>query len=212
MVPGDAPHKFPRIKEGVMQFVGRCLRISGLLVVVILGSTSGVQSQDLFREMNQVKSDLSSLKNEVNDLKRLVFELRKVVLEQAMASGRQPVGEGEAKGRKEEKETPPVDDEQITKTACRAVGQFFVEAESALRSADSSVATTKMNQALRKVTSALRGYSGTHRVNKLLRIYEGLAWSTYTAVQLRQSITGNEDFLNTLRKHKQKYIETCPRE
>jgi hypothetical protein len=201
------------MKEGVMLIAGKCSRISCILMIVFLASISNVQSQDLFREMNQVKSDLSSLKNEVNDLRRLVYELRKVVLEQAMGSGRQARGEVEAKvQKKEEKEAAPVDEEQITKIACRAVGQFFVEAESALRSRDPSIARVKMNVALRKLTSALHDYSRTHRVSKLLRIYDGLAWNTYAAVQLSDSITGNEDFLATLKRHKQKYSETCPGE
>lgn len=195
-----------------MMMLGKCSRVSCFLVVIFLASLSGVQSQDIFHELNQVKSDLSSLKNEVSDLKRLVYELRRAVLEQAMTSGRQERGGGEAKDQiKKEKKPSPVDEEQITKIACRAVGEFFVEAESALRSNDSSVARTKMTKALQKLTSALHDYS-THRVSKLLNIYDGLAWSTYTAVQLSDSVTGNEDFLAQLRRHKQKYIETCPRE
>ncbi len=194
-----------------MHIVGTCTKISFFLMVVFLASISTAQSQDVFRELNQVKSDVATLKSEVNDLKRLVFELRKVVLEDSMASGRQAGKKTGAEGRKKEaKPAAPVDDEQITKIACRAVGQFFEEAESALRSRDSSAATTKMNKALDKLTSALHDYSRTHRVSKLVSIYEGLAWNTYTAVQLRGSITGNEDFLAKLKKHKQRYLETCP--
>lgn len=190
--------------------VGRCLRICCLLIAILLASVSGVQSQDIFHEMNQVKSDLSSLKSEVNDLRRLVYELRSAMVKQAMAPERQ--AQEEVKDRSDEEKKPsPESEEQITKIACEAVGQFFVEAESALRSSSASVARTKMNGALRKLTSALQDYSRTHRVSKLLRIYDGLAWSTYVAVQLSDSITGNEDFLAQLRSHKQKYIETCPR-
>jgi hypothetical protein len=133
-------------------------------------------------------------------------------LEQALASTPKAPPKIEAKNlKRQEKKTTPADEKQITKTACQAVGEFFVEAESALRASDSSVARTKMNNALRRMTSALDEYSRTHRVNKLLKIYDGLAWSTYTAVELRQSIAGNEDFLKALRKHKQKYLETCPK-
>lgn len=196
-----------------MQLVGKCSRISGFLMVILLVSISTVQSQDIFREMSQVKSDLSSLKNEVNDLKRLVLELRRVVLEQAMAPTRQAPENLEARDQaKEEKKTSPKDEEQITKIACKSVGQFFAEAEAALRSSDPSIARSKMHNALQKLTLALRDYSRTHRVTKLLRIYDGLTWDTYTAVQLRDSISGNEGFLAQLRKHKKKYLDTCPKE
>ena len=197
-----------------MQIVGRCSKISCFLMLILLASISNVQSQDIFQQVNQVKSDLANLKAQVNDLRNLVLELRRIVLEQAIASGGLRVpGEVQTKDKaNEEKKTTPADEKQITKIACRAVGQFFEEAESALRSSDSSQARTKMNRALEKMTSALHDYSRTHRVSKLLNIYDGLTWSTYTAVQLRQSITGNQDFLAQLRKHKQKYLETCPRE
>ncbi len=196
-----------------MQFIGKCSKIFCFLIAILLVSMSNVQSQDIFREMSQVKSDLSTLKNEVNDLKRLVLELRRVILEQVIvpagqAPGTVRVGDQAKKGKK----PSPKDEEQITKIACKSVGQFFVEAEAALRSSDPSIARSRMHNAMQKLTLALQDYSRTHRVTKLLRIYDGLAWDTYTAVQLRQSITGNEDFLAQLRKHKKKFIETCPKE
>lgn len=195
-----------------MHGAGTCSRICCFLVVVLLAPLSTARSQDLFSEMSRVKSDLAVLKSEVNDLKRLVLELRNVVLEQVMATADQTGGRTGVSDRSEDAKPPtPAEEEQITKTACRAVGQFFEEAESALRMSDSSRATTKMNEALKKLTSALKDYSRTHRVSKLVGIYEGLAWNTYTAVQLRESVTGNADFLEKLRKHKQRYLETCPK-
>ena len=85
-----------------MHIVGTCTKISFFLMVVFLASISTAQSQDVFRELNQVKSDVATLKSEVNDLKRLVFELRKVVLEDSMASGRQAGKKTGAEGRKKE--------------------------------------------------------------------------------------------------------------
>lgn len=194
-----------------MCIFGKCLRISCFLMVLLLASISTAQSQDIFREVSQVKSDLSSLKSEVNNLRNLVLEMRSVVLEQAMDCGPTAPREVQVKNRKkEEKQPQPVNEEEITKIACRVVGQFFEEADSALRSRDPSTATPKMKKAFQKMTSALREYSRTHRVSKLLRIYDGLAWDTYTAVELRQSTSGNEDFLKALNRHKQKYIDTCP--
>jgi hypothetical protein len=195
-----------------MKELGMYSRVSCLLVVVFIALASNAQSQDVFREMDQIKSEVSKLRSELNDLKSMVYEMRRVMLESAAAQGRKAP---EKVAPKEEKATKPqsaVSEEQLTRIICKAVGQFFSEAEAALRSSDPSTAQTSMNEALQKLVRKLHGYSGTHRVSKLLNIYEGLAWSTYTAVQLSQSIQGNQDFLKVLRKHKQRYLDTCPKE
>lgn len=194
-----------------MKVLGMYSRVFWLLAVAFVALTSNAQSQDVFREMDQIKSEVAKLKNELNDLKSMVFEMRRVVVESATARGRQAPEKAAPKEEKAAKSEAP-DEEQLTRIICKAVGEFFSEAESALRSSDPSAAETEMNNALQKLTRTLHGYSGTHRVSKLLNIYDGLAWSTYSAVQLRQSISGNEDFLKVLRKHKQRYIDTCPKE
>lgn len=181
------------------------------MLVVCLAFTSNVQAQDLFREMNQLKGEVAGLKQELADLRNLVFELRKAMLEYALAPDRKAPEKVSPKEEEAVKKTPAPDEEQLTKIICQAVGRFFGEAEKALRARNASTATSEMKKALHKLNSSLHGYSGTHRVSKLLKIYEGLAWDTYTAVQLRQSVAGNEDFLKVLRKHKQRYIDTCPR-
>jgi ribosomal protein L12E/L44/L45/RPP1/RPP2 len=195
-----------------MKELGMYSRVFWLLAVVFVALTSNVQSQDVFREMDQIKSEVAKLKNELNDLKSLVYEMRRVVVESATSPGRQAPEKAAPKEEKAAKKEAPLDEEQLTRIICKAVGEFFSEAESALRLSDPSAAETEMNNALQKLTRTLHGYSGTHRVSKLLNIYDGLAWSTYSAVQLRQSISGNEDFLKVLRKHKQRYIDTCPKE
>lgn len=197
---------------GDMKKLGMHSRVLWLLVIVFAALTSNVQSQDVFREMDQIKSEVAKLKTELNDLKSLVYEMRRVVLESATAQKQQTPEKVAPQEEKAAKKGAPMDEEQLTKIICAAVGRFFSEAESALRSSDPSTAETEMNNARQKLTRSLHGYSGTHRVSKLMNIYDGLAWSTYTAVQMRQSITGNEDFLKVLRKHKQRYMETCPKE
>ena len=57
-----------------------------------------------------------------------------------------------------------------------------------MRSADSPVAQTTMKKALRNMNLALHEYANTHRVSKLLAMYEGLAWDTYAAVELAGSV------------------------
>lgn len=196
----------------VMKKRGRYWRAIWLTLATFLALAPNVLAQDLFREMNQLKKEVAELKQELGDLRNLVIELRRAMLKSVEESGRQITEKSRPTEEKAVKETPAPDEEQMTKTICRAVGQFFSEADVALRSRDASSATSEMDKALHKLYSAVHPYSGTHRVSKLLDIYEGLAWSTYTAVQMRQSVSGNEDFLKALNKHRQRYIDTCPKQ
>lgn len=186
-------------------------KIPWLLVAMLLVFTSTVQSQDLSQEMDKVKTDLSKVKSELNEIMGLVHELRTTILESVIAQSLQAQEKTAQKGAKAVKEAPPLTDEQLTRIICPAVGTFFSEAEAALAKSDTRSAESGMEKALRNLTSTLHGYTGSHRVSKLLNIYEGLAWDTYMAVRLRRATGGNEGFVKVLRKHKQKYIDTCPK-
>jgi hypothetical protein len=195
-----------------MRNAGRWGKISCLLVVIFLGAISDVRSQDLFREMDDLKKEISDVKGELSDLRNLVFQLREALLKSVTTLTPQPP---EKVPPKEEKATKPgtaPDDKELTRVICKAIGQFFSEAEIALQASDSGAADTKMDEAFRKLTASLKGYERTHRVSKLLDIYQGVAWDTYVAVASRGSVQGNQQFLEYLRKHKQKFIETCPRD
>jgi hypothetical protein len=173
---------------------------------------SSAQSQDLFREMDQVKQDLSALKEEVDKLRNLVYELRSAALTSAGSQEQRPPEnlppQKEPTGRPKE---GAADEQEITKTICPAVGKFFSEADASLRMSDPSAAQDRMNAAFRDLNATLRKYARAHRVSKLLNIYQGLAWDTYVAVELRGAIQGNQDFIETLERHKRKYAETCPK-
>jgi len=162
--------------------------------------------------MDQLKKELSDLKNEVNNLRSIVYDLRKAALKSTAAPAEQTPEKAPPKEEKAAKSEPPADDKQITKVACQAVGKFFQEAEASVRASNASTAQARMRKALQNMNSALEAYAKTHRVSKLLNIYEGLAWDAYVAVELRQSVQGNEEFLKTLQQHKQKYRDTCPKE
>ena len=125
-----------------------------------------------------------------------------------------PKKESRAQEGKEESVPKPeaaADEKQVTKDVCQAVGKFFTEVETILRAPDSSIAEEEMRKAFRTMNSTLQSYATTHRVSKLLNIYEGLAWDAYVAVELRQGIQGNQEFIEALKKHKRKYVETCPK-
>ncbi|MBI5248007.1 MAG: hypothetical protein HY912_00810 [Desulfomonile tiedjei] len=182
-----------------------------LLVIIIIGSASSAQSQDIFSEMDRVKKDLSNLRDEVNQLRNLVYELRASALK---AAAPQELPQAEKPKPVQEKaiqpETP-VSDEELTKTICQSVGKFFSEVDVSLRANDSSAARERMRSAFRELNSILQKYADAHRVSKLLSIYQGLAWDTYVAVELSRSVQGNEEFIKAIERHKKKYAETCPK-
>lgn len=195
-----------------MQNIGTWLRIFFLLIVIFPLSELNAQSQDVFREMNQLKEDLSALKNEVDNLRNLVYELRSAALKSAASQEQRPP---ETSPPPQEPATKPeasaADEQEITRIICPAVGKFFAEADASLRMSDPSAAQDRMRAAFKALNATLQKYAQTHRVSKLLNIYQGLAWDTYVAVELRGAIQGNRDFVETLERHKRKYADTCPK-
>jgi len=186
------------------------LWVFSLLAVVSLGSISDAQSQDVFREIDQVKRDVSDLRNELNDLKNQFYGLRQAVL-RSVASQDQRAPGTPPKEEPIVKQEPSLDEKQLTDSICQAVGKFFEQVDAALAMRDSGAADDRMRNAFHKLNSTLQEYSKLHRVSKLLGIYEGLAWDTYVAVELTGSVQGNEDFLKVINAHKRKYNETCPK-
>jgi len=174
---------------------------------------SGVQAQDIFSEMDQVKRQVSDLKDQVQDLRNLVFEMRKVLLHNISAQTAKPETKAPPKQepKAKQKPEPAPSEEELTNIICQAVGDFFREAETVMRGDDAEAAQSGMRKAMKKLNSRLQPYSETHRASKLLNIYEGLTWDTYTAVELSQSVAGNQDFLKVLAQHKRKYLDTCPK-
>jgi vacuolar-type H+-ATPase subunit I/STV1 len=197
---------------GCMKNIWMLWRIAVFSLVAFLGSIPCAHSQDVLRDLNQVKSELSDLRNEVSQLRTLVYSLREAVLKSVTSHDQETVKKTPPKESQPApmKKQKPVDEKEITRSACQAVGKFFTEVDASLRASDEKVAEARMREALRHMNSALSDYAHTHRVSKLLNIYEGLAWDTYVAVELRQSIQGNQGFLDALKRHKKKYRETCP--
>jgi len=185
-------------------------RIALLALAIFFGSISNAHSQDLFRDMDQVKRELSDLKNEVSQLKTLVYSLREVVLKSVTAQDQSPSEKTPSKEEKPAKPEAAVDEKEVTREVCQSVGKFFTEVDAGLRASDDAATEAKMRAAFQTMNASLRKYTSTHRVSKLLNIYEGLAWDTYVAVELRGATQGNEEFLEALNRHKRKFRETCP--
>jgi flagellin-specific chaperone FliS len=183
-----------------------------LITVAFLTLCSHALSQDLFRETENLKTEIAQLRSEVNELKSLVYELRRTLLKSGVSAarpGKDAAPPETVKPIPQKKAAETLSDEQLTAIICSAIGKFYAEADTVLSMNDASAAESRMNKALETLDATLDEFSGQHRVSKLMDIYEGLAWDTLSAVRMRGSITGNENFTNMLARHRQKYRDSC---
>jgi hypothetical protein len=194
---------------GAMKTRGVVGRIILLSVFAFLGCVSQVHAQDFIRELQQVKSEVSDLKNQVSELKTMVYGLREAVLKNVTKPEKQPKEKAPSKLEEAKQREAEADPAELTRAICPAVGKFFREVDASLRASTQAAARARMKKAYDEMNASLSKYIGLHRVNKLLNIYEDLAWDTYIAVEMRQTIQGNEQFLEVLNKHRQKYREGC---
>ncbi len=182
-----------------------------VLTLIFLGGAPAVQSQDVFREIDQMKRDISDLKRDVADMRTQFVALRQAILKNVATQDQQTAPAPSKKNEPVTSTEVVPDEKELTNSICQAVGKFFGEVDIALAMSDSRTATERMRSAFHKLNSTLQQYSTLHRVDKLLGIYEGLAWDTYNAVELIGSVQGNERFIQTINTHKQKYKDTCPK-
>ncbi len=176
-------------------------------VGLLLLTASFAPAQDSQRGLQRIEKEVDTLKSEVNELRALVYEMREALLRALPKTTEHRTGDGRASAKKK----APTQ-EELTRVICEAVGRFFSKTETIMRTADPVEAEDRMEKAFEELRSALDEYSGTHRVSKLLGIYQGLTWDAYVAVRLRGSLQGNQRFVEVLNKHRQKYRDTCPQE
>ncbi len=187
---------------------GKILVVLCSVLVCALSQVGPVASQDVFSQIDQLRKDLNDTRTELNDLKSLVYQMRKNMLHNIDSDKPATAAPPDVKQRTE---SPQISDEELTRIICKAVGDFFSDADRVLRMTNPDEAQARMSEVFKKLNGTLQKYSGLHRVSKLLDIYEGLAWDVYTAVEMRYSLLGNRDFLEMLNKHKKKYNDTCPK-
>jgi len=203
--------KTSKMGVGDMKTVGTFHRIACLCIClfIFLGSLSQVQSQDLFRDMDQVKRDLSSLRNEVDQLKSSVQSLRKMVLEGVTRPNVEQRERMPAEEENTPKQEPVVDANEATRVACQAVGKFFEEVDATVRASNKNEASARMSEAMRRLHSSLHKYAGTHKVAKLLNICDSVSYDISLAKEMRGWIRGSQEFIDALNKHKREYRQTC---
>ena len=186
--------------------VGQIILVS---VFAFLGCASQVYAQDFIRELQDVKSQVSDLQNQVSELRTTVNGLREALLKSVTKREKQPEEKAPSKLEEAKQKEAEADPAELTRAICPAVGKFFREVDASLRASSQAAARARMKKAYDEMNESLSKYIGLHRVNKLLNIYEDLALDTYVAVEMSQTIQGNQDFLNVLNRHRQKYREAC---
>jgi hypothetical protein len=112
-------------------------------------------------------------------------------------------------GEQAAKQEPVVDEKEITRLACQAVGKFFEQADVSVRGSNKTEASARMNEAMQRLRSSLGNHARAHDVSKLLNICESVYYDISLAAGFRGGIQGNQEFVGALNKHKREYREIC---
>ena len=62
-----------------------------------------------------------------------------------------------------------------------------------------------MRKAIAELNAETEKYSRAEKIRDIMSLAEGLAWDTYVAVQNRNSVAGNTDFINYIKDYKATY-------
>jgi len=174
------------------------------LVCILLGAAANVYGQDIFRQVDELRSQVEALKREVTSLRNMLDALRVPALQPA----------GPAGSRSLLSVTPPaaeksLDKEAVKSLACEPLRRFVAEADDALRSNELAAAQARMESAQAALRSALKPYSNDKEIQRILGISDAVAWDTTTAIELRDSVEGNTEFLDALAQYKRRFTRFC---
>jgi hypothetical protein len=168
-----------------------------------LSLTTHAHSQDIFSQLDQLREQLSTLQQEVSNLKAMVYSLEKQVTTPATTPN-QPRTE-----TKPEKQLTGPEKEQAKTRACKAGEKFLAAVDAVLTLNDESEAEKKMDQAMAELRAEVKPYEDVKEISKFLSLAEALAWDTCTAVGLRSTVEGNEQFLEFIRQSKKRFWVFC---
>ena len=178
-----------------------------LLFFVVLAGNA--HSQSIIADQEQQQRQIDDLKRDVDELKRTVSSLKKVILKQSNVVPDVSKNQTPPQPKRSIDTLPPAEQEKIKAEVCRSVGQFFDQIDRALNMGDASEAQNVMNKAIAELNSELDKYRKNDKLRKVMNLAEALAWDTYVAVQNRDSVSGNADFISYIKDKKDKYKERC---
>jgi hypothetical protein len=175
-----------------------------VFLVCILLAAANAYGQDIFRQVDELRSQVEALKREVASLRHMLDAMRVPAL--------QPTGP--AGSRSLMATAPPaaekaLDKEAIKTLACEPLRRFVAEADDALRSNDLPETQARMDKAQAALRSALKPYLQVHEIERILGIADAVAWDTCTAVELKDSVEGNNEFLDSLTRYKRRFTRFC---
>ena len=109
-----------------------------LFALISLCGVTDVQSQDVFRDIDQIKRDISDLKNEISGLRNQFLGLRQAILKSVASQDQQASTKLPTQEDRTPKKEEATDEKELTNSICQAVGKFFGEAEAVLAMSNST--------------------------------------------------------------------------
>jgi|GEM_PF-736959 hypothetical protein len=182
------------------------------LLLFFVALAGNARSQSIIADQEQQQRQIDDLKRDVDELKRTVSSLKKIVLKQSNAIPEISKNQTPPQPKRSIDTLPPAEQEKIKAEVCQSVGQFFDQIDRALNMADASEAQSVMNKAIAQLNVELDKYRKNDKLRNVMSLAEALAWDTYVAVENRDSVSGNSDFINYIKDKKDKYKERCRKE
>jgi hypothetical protein len=184
-----------------------------LTLLLVFGAFVGAaRSQSVIAEQEQQQRQIDELRRDVDELRRTIATLKKAALKQHVSSQDVTQEKISRPNNLSVDSLPPAEQEKIKAEICDALGHFFAQIDKALKMPDSSEAEKFMSKSIAQLKSTVDKYGPSDRLRSLMSLAEGLAWDTYTAVETRNSVYGNADFLNYIKEYKGKYAKRCGRQ
>lgn len=181
-----------------------------LTLIVSLGPlVKESRSQNFIMDQERQQKQIDSLTSDVDELKRTVESLRRMMLPKSVASQKLPAQQTPAPSS-ESITLSPEEQEKAKTEVCSSLGRFFDQIDRALKMPDPAQAESYLRESIVKLNTDIDKYRQIEEIREIKNLAEGLAWDTYVAVENRNSVYGNAEFLNYINTWRNKFHKRCP--
>lgn len=198
------PYK-ERSNEAMNKFWTICLTFTFVLGFFVVDS----KSQNLIADQQRQQQEIDRLKNDVDELRRNVQSMRREILKKSIAADKAVKENPPTQVAPPSTVLSPAEQEKVKAKICQRIGQFFEQIDKALNMSDPSKAGQSMRKSVAQLNAELDSYGQSAKIRDLMSLAEALAWDTYVAVENRNSITGNAEFINYIKGYKERYEKRC---
>jgi len=174
------------------------------LFCILLAAAADVHGQDIFRQIDDLRSQVETLKREVASIRNMLDAIRAPALQQTSPGAPRsllptttPVAE------------KPLDKESVKLLACEPLRRLIAEADHALQSSNLPATQARMENARAALRNTLKQYTYDKEIQRMLGIADAVVWDTMTAVELKDSVEGNTEFLESLAQYKRRFTRLC---